>query len=85
MASGVTLADPDIAGVPLPTAGEIVTDVAFVVCHVSVADSPLVMVVALDANVAVGVGVCGGGGGVVEAFEPPQEDNTEARNPTSTT
>jgi hypothetical protein len=51
---GLTVADPLSACVPVPTAGLMLTLVAFVLAHVSVALPPLAIVAGLAVRVTVG-------------------------------
>ena len=72
--AGVTALWPFTGGEfasPVGSAGENVTDVAFVVVHVSVLNWPAVMVVGEAARVAVTLPGGGGGGGVGELPRPP--------------
>ena len=54
MIVGLTVADPLSAAVPVPTAGLMLTLVAFALVHVSVALPPLAMLVGLAVSVTVG-------------------------------
>jgi NAD(P)H-hydrate repair Nnr-like enzyme with NAD(P)H-hydrate dehydratase domain len=66
---GVTVIEPLIGSGDVLTDGEIVTAVAFEVCHCNETCCPAAIVVMLADNVAVGAGLSG-----LEAFELPQED-----------
>jgi hypothetical protein len=64
--AGVTCFDPLVFTAPIPS---MLTSEAFVVCHVSVVDSPWLIVFGLADSEAVGaVGAGGGGGGGGAAF-----------------
>jgi hypothetical protein len=66
---GVTVIEPLIGSGDVLTDGEILTAVAFEVCHCNETCCPAAMVVMLADNVAVGAGL-----ELPEAFELPQED-----------
>jgi len=70
-----------------PIPGWSVTDVAFIVVYVSVADCPAVMVPVFEVSVIVGAGAAGGGaatgggggGGAATFFEHPANASANAR------
>jgi hypothetical protein len=66
---GVTVIEPLIGSGDVLTDGEILTAVAFEVCHCNETCCPAAMVLMLADNVAVGAVLPG-----LEAFELPQED-----------
>jgi hypothetical protein len=66
---GATLIEPLIGSGDVLTDGEMLTAVAFEVCHCNETCCPAAIVVVLADNVAVGAGLSG-----LEAFELPQED-----------
>ena len=70
VAVGVTVVEPLIGSGDVLTDGEILTAVAFDVCHCNETCWPAAIVVMLADNVAVGAGLVSG----LEAFELPQED-----------
>ena len=70
VAVGVTVVEPLIGSGDVLTDGEILTAVAFDVCHCNETCCPAAIVVMLADNVAVGAGLELG----LEAFELPQED-----------
>ncbi len=63
--AGVTIADPVRGSVPLPTLGEMLTEVALIALHCKVLDAPKAIMAGFAAKATTGVETgCGWAGGV---------------------